>query len=65
MSDNADAINTAASEPKTVNTDGLTVSAHSLPDRIAADKYAAANDQAVQKNRGISFAQFRHQGGVH
>jgi hypothetical protein len=64
MSSKASDIQTNAHKPKSVDTDGLTVNQHSIPDQIAADKYECSNTQAKQKNRGISFAQFRHQGSV-
>lgn len=46
----------AMAEPKSATADGVTVTQHSLPDRIAAEKYERAKVQARDKYRGIRFA---------
>lgn len=48
----------AAGSPKAASADGVSMTAHSLPDLIAADKYAAAKQQGRNKYRGLRFARF-------
>ena len=49
---------TAAANPKQASGDGVSMTAHSLPDLIAADKYERAKAAGRNKSRGIRFARF-------
>jgi hypothetical protein len=48
----------AAANPKAASGDGVSMTAHSLPDLIAADKYERAKAAGRSKSRGIRFARF-------
>ena len=63
MADNSEAIQNNSQDPKQVTTDGLSVQAHSLPDQIAADKYAKS-EAAAQQGTGIRHRKLRHRGPV-
>ena len=51
-------IATAATSPKAASGDGVSMTAHSLPELIAADKYERAKAAGRTKTRGIRFAKF-------
>jgi len=51
-------IEAAAASPKAASADGVSMTAHSLPDLIAADKYARAKAAGRNKYRGLRFARF-------
>lgn len=63
MSDNAENINANAQQPKRVAADGVSAEQHSIPDQIAADQYAKANDAAAS-GPGIKYRKLRHRGPV-
>lgn len=44
-----------AANPLKVETDGLLVMEHPIPDVITADKYLQAKNAAVNKGRGLRF----------
>lgn len=50
-------IETAASNPKAATSpEGMSATAHSLPDLIAADKYLRAKAATREKRSGVRFA---------
>ena len=51
-----------ANKPKTATVDGASAAQHSLPDQIAADRYAKANAAGSVKGFGLRFARLRNQG---
>jgi hypothetical protein len=64
MPDLTDDIETAAAKPKSVVIDGNTVTAHSLPELVQADKHLKADDSVnTQTNRGLRFNKLVPPGG--
>jgi methionine aminopeptidase len=64
MPDLTDDIETAAAKPKAVTIDGNTVTAHSLPELVEADKHLKADDSVnTQTSRGIRWNKFKPPGG--
>lgn len=57
-------INKAAAEPKQASGDGISVTKHSIPDLIAADKYQNAKAQARNKQSGLRVAKLRPPGTI-
>lgn len=51
-----------AADPRSATEDGLTVSQHSLPDQIAADRYLKSEKAVRTKRRGLSFTKLRPPG---
>lgn len=49
-------VETAAGQPKRARGDNGEYEQHSLPDQIAADKYASEQSAAVAPHRAIRFA---------
>ena len=52
------AIETAISKPKSVSADGMSKTAQSIPDLIAADKYLASKRSAASGGLGIRLGRF-------
>lgn len=52
------AIETAVSKPKSVSMDGMSKSAQSIPDLIAADKYLASKRASASGGLGIRLGRF-------
>lgn len=55
MAENADTINDNAQAPRRVTGDSGSVEQHSIPDQIAADKYAASKRASSRGMGGIRF----------
>lgn len=65
MADNSAAINTNAQKPKRVEQDGTVVEQHSIPDQIAADRYAASKAAGNAARRlGLRFFKIVSPGAV-
>lgn len=65
MAENADKIVESAQAPKAVETDGLRVTEHSIPDQIAADRYQRQTATADAANRKAFPFRVGHFGGGH
>lgn len=48
-------VETAANQPKQAMADGVSVTNHSLPDLIEAEKHVAAKAAAAKAHRGLRF----------
>jgi len=59
-----DPIKTAAENPASVEQDGTKVSEHSIPDKIAADRYTAAKSAGTKRSTGLRFFKFVPPGAV-
>ncbi len=57
--DQSDTIETASQKPKKFTSDGVSVEAHSIGDKIAAADRAAANRNAKKRHRGILFSRLQ------
>jgi hypothetical protein len=53
-----DAIEEAITKPRSFAADGMSKSAHSIPDLIAADKHVASKAATSSKNMGLRFGVF-------
>jgi len=58
-----DAIRENAEGPSAMSGDSGSVTQHSLPDQILADKYLAGKNAADQPSRGLRFSKFVPPGG--
>lgn len=59
-----DPVALAASEPRQVTVDGVSVQQHSLTDLIAADKYLKGQAAAKSPSRGLRFTKLVRPGTV-
>jgi len=52
------AIEDSIAKPRSIASDGMSKSSHSIPDLIAADKHVAAKAAASSKTMGLRFGRF-------
>lgn len=59
-----DTIAENAAAPKRASADGTSAEQHSIPDQIAADKYAKSQTAAAGKKRGFRLTRLKPPGAV-
>lgn len=64
MTTNSDAIQTNSQQPKSATINGDSATQHSIPDQIAADRYAETQAAKANRRPGIRLFQLRNRGTV-
>lgn len=60
----SDSIETNKDKPKSATVDGNTVTQHSLPDQIEADRYLREKNAVKGQKRGLNYTRFRPPGAT-
>jgi len=58
------AVQDAMAQPKAASGDGVSVTQHSLPDLIQAEKHVAAKSAASKAHRGLRFSKIVPPGSI-